>query len=237
MTNCTVSGNSCTPYSGDGGGGILNISNATLHLTDCTIVSNTSGTGPGRGIENDPGGITYVEDTIIANNGSNDFTGVLNSGGYNLIKNTNGCVVIGSLIGNRYGVDPLLSPLQNNGGMTMTHALLPGSPAIDAGPANAAPYFDQRGIARPQGTADDIGAYEYGSVPRPVLVAAAPGSDGCFHVNFSGVPGFTYTLLRAPTPAGPWTLLNAATACGDGSVACTDATPPAGSAFYRAEVH
>jgi hypothetical protein len=234
MTNCTVSGNSCTPFAGDGGGGILNISNAMLYLTDCTIVSNTSGVGPGGGIENDAGGVTYVKDSIVANNASNDFTGALNSGGHNLLKNTNGCVLTGTLTGNLYGIDPQLGPLQNNGGLTMTHALLASSPAIDAGPADDAPFFDQRGITRPQGAADDIGAYEYGSVPRPALVAVAPGSDGCFHVNFSGVPGFSYTLLRAPTPAGPWTTLSAVTACSDGSVACTDAAPPVGSAFYRA---
>ncbi|MBI3242449.1 MAG: hypothetical protein HYZ49_09170 [Chloroflexi bacterium] len=62
--------------------------------------------------------------------------------------------------------DPLLGSLQNNGGLTKTHALLPGSPAIDAGndsvcAADPVNSLDQRGVARPQGAACDIGAYEF----------------------------------------------------------------------------
>ncbi|MCH8910552.1 MAG: PKD domain-containing protein [Chloroflexi bacterium] len=56
--------------------------------------------------------------------------------------------------------DALLGPLQDNGGPTETHALLPGSPAIDAGEDGSAPLTDQRGVARPVGSASDIGAYE-----------------------------------------------------------------------------
>ena len=61
----------------------------------------------------------------------------------------------------------MLGPLQDNGGPTFTHALLAGSPAIDArNPAapgsggNACEATDQRGVARPQGAACDIGAFE-----------------------------------------------------------------------------
>ena len=56
--------------------------------------------------------------------------------------------------------NPLLGPLADNGGPTQTMALLPGSPAIDAGVAVAGVTTDQRGIARPQGTTPDIGAFE-----------------------------------------------------------------------------
>ena len=55
--------------------------------------------------------------------------------------------------------DPKLGPLADNGGDTLTHALLPGSPAIDAGGDCDEP-FDQRGVPRPQGPACDIGGYE-----------------------------------------------------------------------------
>ena len=57
-------------------------------------------------------------------------------------------------------VDPKLGPLQDNGGSTFTHALLEGSPAVDAANTRSAPKVDQRGVARPQGAASDIGAYE-----------------------------------------------------------------------------
>jgi CSLREA domain-containing protein len=56
--------------------------------------------------------------------------------------------------------DPLLGPLADNGGPTLTHALLPGSPAIDAGSAWICPATDQRGVVRPQGAACDVGAFE-----------------------------------------------------------------------------
>ena len=60
----------------------------------------------------------------------------------------------------KIGVQPLLGPLADNGGPTQTHALLAGSPAIDAGDDTAAPATDQRGVARPQGARSDIGSVE-----------------------------------------------------------------------------
>lgn len=59
--------------------------------------------------------------------------------------------------------DPLLGPLQDNGGPTETMALLPGSPALDVVPASGTvcPSSDQRGVSRPQGAACDVGAYEH----------------------------------------------------------------------------
>ena len=57
-------------------------------------------------------------------------------------------------------IDPRLGPLALNGGPTRTRALLPGSPAIDAASSSGCPQRDQRGIARPQGPACDIGSYE-----------------------------------------------------------------------------
>jgi hypothetical protein len=57
--------------------------------------------------------------------------------------------------------DALIGPLADNGGPTLTHALLDGSPAIDAADDAACPATDQRGVPRPQGAACDIGAYEY----------------------------------------------------------------------------
>ena len=56
--------------------------------------------------------------------------------------------------------EPLLGALADNGGPTLTHALLTGSPAIDAGNDAACPATDQRGVTRPQGAHCDIGSYE-----------------------------------------------------------------------------
>src|SRR2546429_4631710 len=64
---------------------------------------------------------------------SPDLSGTFNSRDYNLIGNTSGATFMGTTAHNITGQNPLLGPLQNNGGPTFTHALLVGSPAIDAG--------------------------------------------------------------------------------------------------------
>ncbi len=82
------------------------------------------------------------------------------SEGYNLIGAMGPNVIINGP-GDITGVsDPKIGPLADNGGDTLTHALLPGSPAIDAGGDCDEP-FDQRGVKRPQGIACDIGGYEF----------------------------------------------------------------------------
>ena len=58
------------------------------------------------------------------------------------------------------GCHALTGPLAENGGPTLTHALLAGSPAINAGDDSACPATDQRGVARPQGPHCDIGSVE-----------------------------------------------------------------------------
>ncbi len=70
------------------------------------------------------------------------------------------------------GEDPLLGVLRNNGGPTRTHALLTGSPAIDAGDTDL--DTDQRGYARPSGLADDIGAFEEAQVGTITIVKQTP---------------------------------------------------------------
>jgi hypothetical protein len=74
-------------------------------------------------------------------------------------------------------VNPMLGSLADNGGPTMTHALLPGSPAIDAADPAMCPSADQRGAPRVDGDGDsvaacDIGAFEY--LPEPDM-----DGDGC----------------------------------------------------------
>ena len=73
---------------------------------------------------------------------------------------TDTCGLTNGAGGSLIGVDPLLGPLANNGGDTQTFSLLPGSPALDAGNNATCLATDQRGVARPQGPACDIGAYE-----------------------------------------------------------------------------
>jgi hypothetical protein len=91
--------------------------------------------------------------------------------------------------------DPKLGPLADNGGPTVTMALLPGSPAIDAGNTSLAPATDQRGFSRPAGRAADIGAFEYGSVMSPIAVSRS-GATG-LSIAATGNAGRSCRLLSS----------------------------------------
>jgi hypothetical protein len=99
-----------------------------------------------------------------ASNNTDNCYGFVVSAGYNL---EDGVYCNFTAVGDRAQTNPKLGPLQLNGGSTTTHALLAGSPAIDAGTNVGCPAIDQRGIIRPKdGNGDsvaicDIGAYEY----------------------------------------------------------------------------
>jgi hypothetical protein len=103
---------------------------------------------------NNPIGTVELRNTIVTGCSRGSFTSL----GHNLDQ-TDSCQLTGPF--DIRGQDPLLGPLQNNGGPTETHTLLLGSPAIDAGDNTACPATDQRGVAQPEGAACDIGAYEF----------------------------------------------------------------------------
>ena len=183
ISNCTISGNSVrangfcdygpnpvTVY----GGGILNYGN--LQITSSTIAHNSAsgGNGPsGGGIYSS--GDTTTDSSIIALNSAPtgpDFTGgaALQSMGYNIIGN-DADAIISSKPTDQIGtpaapIDPLLEPLADNGGPTLTHALQSGSPAINRGDP-AAPPKDQRGYGR--AGVPDVGAFEFDGVPPATL--------------------------------------------------------------------
>ncbi len=163
LTNSTVSGNSA----GGRGGGI----NAdVLTLLNVTVTDNIAHTGGGIFLDSEGRG--SVRNTIVAGNlvdlggASPDASGPFTSGGHNLIGDGSGSPgfvngVKGDLVGTADSpIDPLLGTLANNGGPTQTHALLPGSPAINKGDSTDLPAADQRGFPRTVGGATDIGAFE-----------------------------------------------------------------------------
>ncbi len=92
-----------------------------------------------------------------------------------LVGDKSDCAFSGS--GNKVDIDPLLEELGDNDGLSQTHALKTGSPAIDAGLCDTLLTTDQRGIPRPQGTACDIGAYEFDQTPPSAPAALALSSD------------------------------------------------------------
>ena len=163
LTNCTVSGNSAT---GDGGG-LFSTYYGMTTLTNCTVSGNTASSGGGIDSEN---GTVSIGNTIVAENtaetGGPDALGAFASEGHNLVGDTDGSSgwVGSDLTGNvAQPLNPLLAPLTDFGGPTQTMALLPGSPAIDAGSnalVSAGVTTDQRGLPRIVNHVVDIGAFE-----------------------------------------------------------------------------
>ncbi|MCS7222228.1 MAG: choice-of-anchor Q domain-containing protein [Anaerolineae bacterium] len=97
----------------------------------------------------------------------------MTSQGHNLSDDAT-CAAWLTASGDLNHTDPRLGPLQDNGGPTPTHALLPGSPAINAGTNVGCPPTDQRGVPRPQGPRCDIGAFERGFTVYLPLVMRSP---------------------------------------------------------------
>jgi fibronectin-binding autotransporter adhesin len=170
ITDSTINANIVSAVSGSGGGLLTQTSNVTLN--NVTIADNSSG-GLGGGIFIDVDNLSFVfSNTIIADNHAvasldcNAYARTpVTSHDYNFIGNLTGCTVLGKTTHNLTG-DPKLGPLQNNGGTTLTQALLFGSPA--AGTGNPATpnglnshcvAKDQIGTPRPKGQCD-IGAYQ-----------------------------------------------------------------------------
>ncbi len=169
VTNSTISGNSAAGgISHDGRGGALD-NRGAASLTNATLANNTNDALGGDGIATSGAGTTTLRATLLANGGANCL-GPVASQDFNLASDAS-CAGLGQPH-DQVEANPLLGPLAANGGLTATHALMAGSPAIDAGGLPCAPGItaDQRGFARPFGAACDIGAYEY-SVP-----GVAPGS-------------------------------------------------------------
>ena len=166
VSNSTISGNSA--YSGGGisngvaghFGGI-----ATLTVTNCTLSGNSGGGIYNNGVQGFAGlelGSTILNAGSSGANISNN-SGTVTSLGYNLSSDDGGGFLTAP--GDQINTNPMLGLLQNNGGPTFTHALLVGSPAIDAG----RPEFDQRGpeFNRVVNGRIDIGAFEVQPTPTP----------------------------------------------------------------------
>jgi hypothetical protein len=186
----------------------------SLQLNNVTITLN-GGRKKATGLVSAAGSVGVANSIIAANitagGGSKvglpDCGGALTSGGHNLIGNATGCSLSGGtgdkLGSNSAPIDAKLGPLTNNGGPTLTHTLLAGSPAVDAGsPAapgsggSACEATDQRGVARPvlgaRSPTCDIGAVEVGSTPPPTPTPTPPPT-----------PTPTPTPPPTPTPTPP----------------------------------
>jgi len=215
LLNTTVSSNSAS-LGGAGGidndDGIINILNSTVTNNTFSGILSYSG-----GITNSGSGTVNLRNTIVAGNFDldnrldnfyPDLRGTFN-GNNNLIGNLNGAsgtIGTGTDIVN---ANPRLGPLQNNGGLTLTHALLAGSPAINAGNNSIIPTdsedidgdgntteqipYDQRGLSRVSGTTVDIGAFE---VQTPTALPTISLRVTPASVTEDGATNLVYSFTR-----------------------------------------
>jgi Zn-dependent metalloprotease len=179
LINVTISSNQAySNYTGANGGGGIYVNNGVVTISNSTIAQNRAsdddGVASGGGIANPNNQSVAIANSIIVGNISEkspDCTGLINSGGHNLIGTSTDCIIVPQT-GDKFGpLNPtaiaMLGDLQYNSGITKTHALTPGSFALDTGnPATCQPE-DQRGISRPQGAVCDMGAFEGSIVQTP----------------------------------------------------------------------
>jgi CSLREA domain-containing protein len=166
LTNCTISGNTAQV---DGGGMSLapnGLEGSSVQLYSTTVAGNRASTGSGGGILSGQYSVVSIQNTILANNTRVSKGSVVSNdcGGAGTVSSLGNSIVAGicSVSGTYSTADPLLGPLQDNGGSSgPTHALVSGSPARDAGTVGGCPLTDQRGVHRDSGGACDIGAYEH----------------------------------------------------------------------------
>lgn len=216
VLNSTISANIASNF----GGGVYNhgtLGNATVQIANSTFAENVAKSF-GESIYNfDQFGmgdaIATFANTIFKHNVTGNFVndgGTMTSFGYNISSDNAGGYLTGP--GDQINTDPMLGQLQNNGGPTFTHALLPGSPAIDTGDPSFTPppFYDQRGSGYPRVVNGriDKGSVEVqtGGTPTPTPTATAtttpsPSATPTATSTPSTTPRATPTPRPRPTPA------------------------------------
>ncbi len=198
LTNATLWGNT-----GSQGGAIYSDADAILILINSTLSTNSASAG--GGFYNL--GIGLLEFSVLAHGASGgncvSSGGTLQSTGYNISDDTTCTAILtgtGDLNNTPAGLNP--AGLQNNGGPTLTVALLPTSPAVNHQPTGACPTTDQRGVARPQGPACDSGAYELAEFSAfTANLGLVSGSLGHFDLNATIILGSTKDTFDSATDA------------------------------------
>jgi hypothetical protein len=165
------------------GGGIFNGGSTTA--SSVTMVNNTA---PNGNTVRSTGTMTFTNSIVAQNEnaaGGANCSGTVTSAGYNL---DSGDTCAFNATGDRRNANPMLDALGLNSATIQTHALLPGSPAIDSGALSGCPSTDERGVARPQGPRCDMGAFEFvpATTATPTIITPQPGTPTA--TSQSGTP-------------------------------------------------
>ncbi|MFP6762676.1 MAG: Calx-beta domain-containing protein, partial [Planctomycetaceae bacterium] len=207
LLNSTFSAN----VAGAAGGGIYNASDAStgsVSITNATLVENRTD-GAGGGVVNEAGATVDVQNSIVAANTAlgqdADLNGAFISLGTNFIGDSGSSSgFVNGQAGDQVGTtlspfDPVLGSLADNGGSTLTHALLVGSPAIDSGNNSGGDPVDQRGGRRPTDNTADVGAFEIQD--NRISIGDLTQVEGA-----GGSTTFVFTVLLEAVTAEPITL-------------------------------
>lgn len=193
LSGSTVSNN----FASNSGGGIYGFGSITHSTISGNRVQAFGGSGGGIYIIN--GFVTIGHTILRTGTAGANIVGTVTSLGYNLSNDNGGGSLTGP--GDQINTDPVLGPLGNNGGPTLTHAPLNGSPAIDAGNPTFTPppYEDQRGFPRVHNGRVDIGSLELQPTPSPTPTPTPSGSPCGYIVHLSE----NFDAVAAPAlPAG-----------------------------------
>jgi hypothetical protein len=240
-------GNGGAGGNGQGGGFDVPATNVTYVLANTLIANNVplAGNGGigGAGGSGDSSGAGGVNGSAGTASGPN-VSGSVTSSDHDLISDGSGSSLTNGVNGDQVGTDaspinPLLGALQNNSGPTQTMALLPNSPAINAGDSHAPglPATDQRGFPRIVGSAVDIGAFEFGAEPgvsrdgTQLVIIGDPigtGSNNSATVEVNASGGVSAILNGTTTSFNPGQITSILIALGGGSNTITVLSTPTG---------
>jgi hypothetical protein len=200
ITNSTISGNRAGRF----GSGVLAGGDAFMNILNSTIASNTSSRLGGGILTVGPATLTVKNTIVVANTTDNCDTaqisgGTISSQGNN-ISSDGSCGFTEPT--DKQNTNPLLGPLQNNGGPTNTRALLAGSPAVDKGANTACPPRDQRGFVRKDGDGNgtivcDIGSFESNDLTPPKVKRVVPAENATGIAPATNVSAFFSEAMRA----------------------------------------
>jgi hypothetical protein len=243
LINTTVSGNSGAANGGGIANGIFGAGATTLILISSTLCSNSAPRGNSVYNVNNSSSAVQIGNTILNAGGAAtnivSVAGTITSLGYNLSSDDGGGFLTNAT--DQINVNPLLGPLQDNGGPVFTHALLSGSPAIDQGKNLSGDPTDARGFPRTlddpaipnaaDGDGTDIGAYE--TFELRITAVERLGND--LRLSFTSLSGKNYELQgRSDLSPGLWSSLPG-TIPGTGGIAQATVTNAFGlpQQFYR----
>jgi hypothetical protein len=202
-----ASGSDVSVPGGIAAGGAIYNTGENLFLMNATVAHNSvlpgvrTATLLGANAANTNGVLALRNSLLAYGEGAPNGWGTITDGGFNM--SSDGSCDFQS--GSSYNfTDPKLDDLADNGGPTLTMALLPESPAIDFGTAVGAPSVDQRGTARPSGDGVDMGAFEVGQTALRLFIRRV---NATLTVSFLGQAGKTYDLETASELGSAWVSL------------------------------